>query len=205
VDEYSHELKPEARHYLTRISNSAERLDRLIQDVLNYSRIVNGELALEPVDPGPLLEEIIDSYPHLQKAKGHIVIEKPLPAVMANRAALTQVISNLLGNAVKFVAPGVEPSVIVRAENSREKVRFWIEDNGIGIEPQAQKRIFQLFQRLHRPELYEGTGLGLAIVRKSAERMGGAVGVESEPGKGSRFWFELKPAKVDHVCNDPVD
>lgn len=194
VEDYAHELSPEARQYLGRITNSAERLDRLIQDVLNYSRIVSGELQLERVEPASLLEDIIESYPHLQKAKRNITIEKPLLAVMANRAALTQVFSNLLGNAIKFVAQEVEPRVVVRSESLGSKVRFWVEDNGIGIEPNARKRIFQLFQRLHRPELYEGTGLGLAIVRKSAERMGGAVGVESEAGVGSRFWIELPGA-----------
>jgi signal transduction histidine kinase len=96
----------------------------------------------------------------------------------------------------------VTPRIRVRAETRDGWARLWFEDNGIGIDGPAQKRIFQLFQRLQRPENYEGTGLGLAIVRKAVERMGGHVGLESELGTGSRFWVELKleePARAPNV------
>ncbi|MDB6034361.1 MAG: hypothetical protein JWM16_4699, partial [Verrucomicrobiales bacterium] len=191
VEDYSSQLDRTAQEYLRRISNSADRMDRLIQDVLNYSKIVSGALQLVPIDVHPLLEDIIQTYSNLQLSEVKITLHEPLPPVMANLAALTQVFSNLLGNAVKFVAPGVTPRVHVKAEPRGEYVRFWFEDNGIGIEPEAQNRIFQLFQRLNRAELYEGTGLGLAIVRKAVEKMGGKLGLESEFGKGSRFWVEL--------------
>jgi signal transduction histidine kinase len=105
------------------------------------------------------------------------------------------VFSNLLGNAVKFVAPDVSPRIKIHAEPARvgdHSVRFWFEDNGIGIEPESTQRIFQMFQRLNRAELFEGTGVGLASVRKAVERMGGNVGVKSKAGHGSRFWVELK-------------
>jgi signal transduction histidine kinase len=111
---------------------------------------------------------------------------------MGNEALLTQCFSNLLGNAVKFVAPGTRPQIFVHAEKRDQFTRIWVEDNGIGIPAQAQKRLFGLFQRLSANE--DGTGVGLAIVRKVAERMGGKVGAESEPGKGSRFWVELRAA-----------
>ena len=190
-NEYADRLDKSGCDYLRRISTSAERLDRLIQDVLNYSKVVRGELKLERVQTGQLMQDILESYPNLQPPHAEIIVQSPLPAVWANPAALTQVISNLLGNAVKFVAPGVHPRVVVRAENSGEFVRFWFEDNGIGISPEGQRRLFQIFQRIHRPELYEGTGIGLAIVRKAAERMGGRVGVESDGKNGSRFWVEF--------------
>src|SRR5205085_5690903 len=123
-----------------------------------------------------------------------IHIETPLPSVLANEAALTQVVSNLLGNAVKFVAPGTRPRIRVRADGENGFVRLWFEDNGIGIPKDAQPRLFQMFQRLNRADTYEGTGIGLAIVRKAVERMGGTLGVESEPDKGSRFWVKLRRA-----------
>jgi signal transduction histidine kinase len=100
----------------------------------------------------------------------------------------------MLDNAVKFVAPGVKPRVRVWTEPRADKVRLWIEDNGIGIEAESQKRLFFMFERLHSQTAYEGTGIGLAIVRKAIERMKGEVGLESEPGRGSRFWFELQKA-----------
>jgi PAS domain S-box-containing protein len=192
LEDYAHGFSPDALHYLQRIAKSAERLDRLIQDVLTYSKIMSGEMDLQPVQPEPLLREIVESYPNLHSSKAEIVLQEPLPPVLANSAALTQVFSNLLGNAVKFVKPGTQPRVIVRAEQGNGSVRFWFEDNGIGMPPEASSRIFQMFQTLNQPGLYEGTGLGLAIVRKALTRMDGAVGVESVPGQGSRFWVDLR-------------
>ncbi|MDB6034254.1 MAG: hypothetical protein JWM16_4592, partial [Verrucomicrobiales bacterium] len=194
LEEYAPEFGPEALNYIRRMSKSAERLDRLIQDVLTSSKIMCSEMDLQPVQPEPLLREIIESYPNLYSSKAEIVLQEPLPAVLANSAALTQVFSNLLGNAVKFVEPGTQPRVVVRAEQGNASVRFWLEDNGIGMPPEATSRIFQMFQTLNRPGLYEGTGLGLAIVRKALTRMNGAVGAESVLGQGSRFWVDLKPA-----------
>jgi signal transduction histidine kinase len=189
--EYADNLDDEARDFLRRIRASAERLDRLIQDVLNYSKVVRGELPISTVDSGKLIRDIVQTYPNLDSSAADIVLQEPLPAVRANPAALTQVVSNLLGNAVKFVAPGVRPRVLVRADNSGSVVRLWFEDNGIGIPETALDRIFKMFERMHRPGEYDGTGIGLAIVRKAIERMGGALGVESKPGEGSRFWVEL--------------
>ena len=109
---------------------------------------------------------------------------------MGNQAGLTQCLSNLLGNAVKFVKPGERPQVRIRAEQRDAWVRLWVEDNGIGIPPEAVSRVFDMFSRAHKG--YQGTGIGLALVRKVAQRMGGRVGVDSEVGKGSRFWIELR-------------
>ncbi len=194
MEEYAKKLDARAQQYLQRIMNSAERLDRLIQDVLSYSKIMRGDLALEPVSTRTLLDDIIQSYPNLQPPKVEITLEEPLPPVMANLAALTQAFSNLLGNAAKFVAPGVTPKIRIWSELKQKTVRIWIADNGIGIESGAQERIFQLFQRLHGPDIYEGTGVGLAIVKKAVEKMGGKVGVESGEEQGSKFWLELTAA-----------
>ena len=129
---------------------------------------------------------------------------------------MTQCFSNLLGNAIKFVAPGTRPLVRIWAELAKAEgrtqntetgitqnatpntqpasslVRLWFADNGVGIPQDAQERIFKMFQRLDKS--YDGTGVGLTVVRKAVEKMGGRVGLESEPGRGSRFWVELKPA-----------
>jgi signal transduction histidine kinase len=100
-----------------------------------------------------------------------------------------------LGNAVKFVEPGLAPRVRIKAKIVPEgMVQISFEDFGIGIRKEAQERVFMMFQRLNPPGRYEGTGIGLTIVRKAVERMGGRVGLESEPGKGSKFWVQLKQA-----------
>jgi signal transduction histidine kinase len=118
----------------------------------------------------------------------------PLPRVMANAVTLTQVLANLLGNALKFVPAGVTPVVIFRAEECGEMVRISIEDNGIGIPKEYHEKIFRVFERLQKDKS-EGTGIGLAIVRKGVERMGGKVGLESGPPRvGSMFWIELLKA-----------
>jgi signal transduction histidine kinase len=95
---------------------------------------------------------------------------------------------------VKFVYPGTTAFVRVWAETHDGRVRIWIADNGIGIEPKNHERIFQMFERINSAKDYEGTGIGLAIVKKAVERMGGQIGVESDLGKGARFWFELRCA-----------
>ncbi len=202
----------EAQGYLQKITAAAERMDSLIVDALNYSRAVRQELALAPVDPAALLRGMLDSYPEFQAAAADIDIRGELPPVMGNEAALTQCFSNLLGNAVKFVKPGEKPRLRVWAEPCQEPeaplgawaaprtraepgwIRIWVEDNGIGIPPGLLPRVFDMFSRGHNT--YEGNGIGLALVRKVVERMGGRLGVESEEGKGSRFWVELRPASA---------
>jgi signal transduction histidine kinase len=183
--------------YLSRIRNSANRLDQLIQDVLNYSKVIRGDIPITSVDTGKLLQDILTSYPNLQRPDVRIEVKGDMPVVQGNPAALTQVFSNLLDNAVKFVKPGVEPRVTIAAQPVPENasaVRISIQDNGIGIHEKALRRMFQMFQRLNPADYYEGTGIGLAIVRKAVERMGGSVGVESTVGRGSTFWIELQRA-----------
>jgi len=191
LDQFGDKLGPEAADFLNRISSSAMRLDRLIQDVLTYSRVVRSELHLVPVDLDRLVRETIESYPEWQKPKAEIRVEGKLPTVLGNEAFLTQCITNLVGNAVKFVRIGQTPRVKIWAETSNGCARVCFEDNGIGIPAKDQQRIFGMFERLHNIGVYEGTGIGLAIVRKAVDRMGGRLSVESEPGKGSKFFVEL--------------
>ncbi|MET0263945.1 MAG: ATP-binding protein [Rariglobus sp.] len=192
AEECMDSLNEQSREYLNRITTAASRMDRLITDALSYSKVVRHEMPKEPVDVVRLLRGMVDSYPIFQEPKARIEIADDLPAVMGNEAGLTQCFSNLLGNAVKFVSPGKIPHVRITGERHGDMVRFWCEDNGIGIPKELQARVFVMFQRLSKD--YEGTGIGLALVKKVVERMGGSVGLESEPGKGTRFWIELKAA-----------
>jgi signal transduction histidine kinase len=112
--------------------------------------------------------------------------------VLAHEGFLTQCVSNLLGNAIKFVAPGVQPRVRIWAEPRDTHVRINFQDNGVGVAPEDETRIFRMFERIHPAAEYEGTGIGLTIVRKAVERMGGRVNFESKPGQGTTFWLELR-------------
>ena len=193
VDDYGGKLDERGIDLLQRIMRSSLRLDRLIQDVLSYSKVLHAQGLLQPVDLGGLLRDIIATYPNGHKAE--FQIQGKLPTVHGNEAFLTQCFSNLLANAAKFVAPGTTPRVEIGAEEREQQmVRVWIQDNGIGIAAEDHDRIFRMFERINLATDYEGTGIGLTIVRKAAERMGAQVGFESELGKGSRFWIQIQKA-----------
>ena len=198
--DYKNRLDPEAQHYLDRIFRSANRLDLLVQDVLAYSRMTKGEVELRTVDVERLLDDIIAATPEFQAPRARIKIARPLHWVIGHEAYLTQCITNLLGNAVKFVSPQMVPAIVVRSEALDRKVRLWFEDNGIGIDPTHHDRIFDMFGQVHPQKKYGGTGIGLAIVRKAAHRMNGEVGVDSALDKGSRFWLLLNG--VNHDDNE---
>ncbi len=185
-------LSETGQMYVARISKSAERMDRLITDALDYAKLSQQAFEIQEVDTRALLRGMLDTYPQYQPLAAKISVSDTLPAVLANEAGLTQCFSNLLDNAIKFVQPGHIPEIQIRAEDKGELVRLWVEDHGIGIPLEYQDKVFGMFQRLH--DGYEGTGIGLALVRKTAQRMNGSVGVESEPGQGSRFWLEFKKA-----------
>lgn len=185
---------PEGVDYLQRIARAAHRMDRLLSDVLSFSKISRQELVLEPVALEPLIQDIIGEREELQPHASEITIAGPLAPVQGNSPSLTQCLANLLENAVKFVAPGVRPEVKVYTVMEDRTVRVCVQDNGIGIDPEGQARLFKIFERLHPQKRYEGTGLGLAIVLRAAERMGGTAGVTSTPGAGSTFWIELPKA-----------
>ncbi|MBN1485031.1 MAG: PAS domain-containing protein [Chloroflexia bacterium] len=196
-EDYGPKLEESGSHYLERIRNAATRMDALIQDLLAYSRIGRDQILLEPISLEGVLSEIrslLDATIEQQGAE--IAVESPLPSVVGQRSILVQVISNLVSNALKFVAPGTRPQVRIWAQEAQDTVRLWVEDNGIGIDPQDQERIFQVFERLHSFEHYPGTGIGLAIVRKGIERLRGRVGLDSGPGQGSRFWIELPSIRL---------
>jgi signal transduction histidine kinase len=192
LQEHAARLNLEGTRHLQRINSAAGLMSALIDDVLTYARVLRCDIRMEAIDLDKLVRQIIETYPQLQPGAAEIQIDGALPKVQANQASLWQCLSNLLTNAVKFVAPGTKPRVKVRAETIGADVRLWVEDNGIGIASKHRERIFGMFERVSGAADYEGTGIGLTIVRKAAERMGGNAGVESVVGQGSKFWIQLK-------------
>jgi PAS domain S-box-containing protein len=185
-------LDQDGKETLERIANAALRMDQLILDLLRLGRISTAELSTEQVDLQEILDDALSVLASEFKRVGaRLKVCQPLHPVQGNKVLLDQAITNLLGNAIKFVRPNVPPEVTVRTEPKGKMIRVYVEDNGIGIKPAQIRKLFQPFLRLVSADQYPGTGVGLAIVRKAAERLGGSVGVESEPGKGSCFWIDL--------------
>ena len=193
MDDYGSLLDRQGTDYLNQIMRSALRLDRLIQDVLRYSRIAHGKLPMGRVDLDHLVRDVISEFSTGQPLKPKFRIKGRLPAVTGNEALLGQCVSNLLANSIKFVSPGTTPEMEISSEPvSPDSIRVWFKDNGIGIAPEDHDRVFRLFERIHPIAEFEGTGIGLSIVSKAVERMGAQVGFESGLGKGSKFWIQIK-------------
>jgi PAS domain S-box-containing protein len=191
MEDYGSQLEENAKRYLERIMLGGSRMDRLIQDMLTYSRLNRRDMRLGPVSLDKLTRDLFRQFLDADNLQADLLIEEELLDVVGHEPSLMQAVSNLLHNAMKFVAPGTKPKVRVRTDRRSGDVRLWVEDNGIGVRPEYQHRLFSVFERIHRERNYDGTGIGLAIVRKAVERMGGKVGVESDGVNGSRFWIQL--------------
>lgn len=234
LDDFAANIPPDGAAMLRRIHRAGERLDALTRDLLEFSRLARTDVQLSVVDVDEVVHDIMHATPALQN--GVLTVCGPLPPVRAQRMYLQQCLSNLLDNAVKFAAAGVEPRITIWAETHERaaepvqrpvavaawpcetlgaadlaatsvppvtgsgvsfpattgrRVRIWVEDNGIGIAPEAHQRIFGIFERAGGVEHVEGTGIGLAIVARAVQQMGAACGVESSVGRGSRFWLEF--------------
>jgi signal transduction histidine kinase len=196
LEDYAAVLGVDGRSMLARVTASADQMGRLLDDLLEYGSMNQAQVDLEPIELSQAVSEALALLEgEIRNKKAMVSVAEHLPEVSGHLATLVVVINNLVSNALKFMPAGVQPQVGISAERTGSGVRLWVEDNGIGIAPANQEKIFGAFERLHSRREYPGTGLGLAIVRKGAERMGGHAGVESEPGKGSRFWVELKAAE----------
>jgi signal transduction histidine kinase len=191
LDDYGPKLDGPAKGYLINLNRAVIRMDALTRDLLNYSRIVRQSIELEPVNVDTVWQDVAAMNPALQPPNADMIVSPDLLPVRAHPTLLVQCLANLLDNAAKFVAPGVTPRIHIHTEPRGERVRIWLEDNGIGIDPAHHQKIFGIFERIGNLKNNEGTGIGLAIVARAVQRMGGKCGVESSPGNGSRFWIEL--------------
>lgn len=197
LEDYSDRLDEDGQEYTRRIVQAAQEMDTLILNLLDYSRLSRSDIPLQALNLNGVVAAVVA---HIQDdiaaKRAQVTVEPDLPNVMGHYTTLSQILTNLLTNALKFTHRDRQPQIYLWAEERPNEtigyVRLWVEDNGIGIEPRFQEQIFQVFERLHSAETYPGTGIGLAIVRKGVERMDGRVGIESQLGQGSRFWIELR-------------
>jgi signal transduction histidine kinase len=187
---YRGRLDSDADEFLDYIQSAVERMSRLINDLLLYSRLVGTPLALEVVASGEALDQALANLRQQIIQTGATIQSAPLPSVRANRSQLVQVFQNLISNALKYRS-AAPPAVTISAQRAGRWWEFRVSDNGIGIAPEYHQRIFELFQRLHGQNEYDGTGLGLAVVKGIVERHGGQVWVESRLGAGATFCFTL--------------
>jgi PAS domain S-box-containing protein len=191
---YKGKLDSDADDFIAFAVDGANRMQRLIQDLLAYSRVgTKGQELLDTASGEALATAILNLGGAIEES-GALVTHDPLPTILADEGQLVQLFQNLVGNAIKYQAAGI-PRVHISAakhgKNGGTKWIFSIKDNGLGIEPQYFERIFGMFQRLHKREEFAGTGIGLAICKKIVERHGGSISVESQPGQGSTFRFAL--------------
>ncbi|MGA9853191.1 MAG: ATP-binding protein [Gammaproteobacteria bacterium] len=192
LEDYGPGLDEAGRDYLARIVTASQNMDALIQDLLAYSHISRSHMVLEGVRLDKVMLEVLEELAReIELRQAVIRTEVPAMTVQAHPGMLKQVILNLVSNAIKFVAPGKQPEVVITAEGYDGRVILSVSDNGIGIPPEHRERIFNVFERLHGTESYQGTGIGLSIVKKGLARMQGEVSVESG-STGSTFRVNLK-------------
>lgn len=189
-DRYGTLLPDEAETFVRHTVDGATRMQTLIDDLLTYSRLTSREAPLEPTDVGEVLQEAIANLATSIRESRAVITHDSLPVVPGDRVQLVQVLQNLLSNALKYRSERT-PKIHVGCKNTPDEWLLWVRDNGIGIPPQYQDKIFKLFQRLHGRQEYSGTGIGLAVCKKVIERHGGRIWVESEPEEGSTFFFTI--------------
>jgi light-regulated signal transduction histidine kinase (bacteriophytochrome) len=191
---YKGQLDEKADKYIHYASDGARRMQRLVSDLLAYSRVGSQGQPLEPTSSQKALQDVLKGLQQVVRETGTRVEFDGLPTVMADPSQLHQLLQNLISNAIKFRGDA-PPHIVVRAQREGTQWSFSVADNGIGLEQRYAERIFQMFQRLHELGRYEGSGIGLAICKRIVERHGGRIWVDSTLGKGTTFHFTLANAE----------
>ncbi len=192
-------LDQKADEYIDYAMRSSAHMARLIDDLLQYSRIDQGDLERMPVDMNTVFDRVRENLNATIDELGAAVSSDPLPTVNANGSQMVQLLQNLVANALKFHGQEA-PVVHLSATRADSMWQFSVKDNGIGVDPRYKDKLFKLFSRLHSQEEYEGTGIGLATVKRIVERNGGKVWLDSEVGKGTTFFFTI-PDDVDRLAD----
>lgn len=177
--------------YLHYITDNAKRMQKMIRDILAFSRVGREEVAVERVDCNTVVREVLSEFEPVITEKSAQVICGDLPTLHTSRTLMRVLLQNLIGNALKFQKGDEPPAITITAEQQENMWQFSVRDNGIGIDPALHDKVFAIFQRLHRQEDYPGTGIGLSTCRKLIRLYGGDIGFESTPDKGANFFFTL--------------
>jgi signal transduction histidine kinase len=221
LEDYADVLPPDAKDIIQKLEHAPRRMEALIRDLLEFSKVSRQNVTLSETELEPILEDLLAMRgPDVRSA---VTIVTPLHPVKAHKALLQQVLGNLIDNAIKFVNPDNQPNIEIRTEivghkspsargsllfssedidvldknpaaEPSKQIKLSVVDKGIGIAPEAHQKIFGIFERGLNADSYEGTGMGLAIVARAMQKMKGSCGVESKPGEGSQFWIELPAA-----------
>ena len=187
---YKGNLDSKADKYIRFSVDGATRMQKLIDDLLEFSRVTTHAQEFKPTDLESIFTQIQSNLEVSIKENNALISHDPLPTIMADKTQITQVFQNLISNALKFRSES-QPAIKISVEKRKNDWLFGVKDNGIGIDPKHSDRIFDVFKRLHKKKDYPGTGIGLSICKKIIERHGGQIWVESEPGKGSIFYFTI--------------
>jgi signal transduction histidine kinase len=190
---YGHHFDSDAREFIGFAVDGAGRMHRLIADLLSFSRVQTKARHFEPVNCQEVVERVLDNLKMAIAESQARIAHDSLPVVAGDPSLLSQLFQNLIGNAVKFRAEA-RPEIRLEAQRNGDQWKFSVRDNGIGIDPRHFDRIFMIFQRLHGRDKYPGTGIGLSLCKKIVERHGGRIWLESEPGRGTTFFFTLPAA-----------
>ena len=192
------QLDADAERFVSRTVAAAERMKTLINALLAYSRVGTRGQSFEPTDCSARLDQVLDNLKVAVEESQAAVTQDPLPTVMADATQLSQLLQNLIGNALKFRGDQA-PEIHIGAERQDRAWLFSVRDKGIGIDAQYFERIFQVFQRLHTRKEYAGTGIGLSICKRIVERHNGRIWVESAPEKGTTFYFTVPDRSPEEV------
>ncbi|MDO8303930.1 MAG: ATP-binding protein, partial [Sedimentisphaerales bacterium] len=191
LEDYATKLDDNGKDLITKIRSSSEQMRKIIEDLLSFSRLGNQEIKKEYLAMGPMVKEVCDELKQAVPNRSITCTIQELPDSRADEATMRLVWSNLLSNAIKYTGPKKEAIIEIGSTSDKDKITYFVKDNGVGFDMKNVNKLFNIFQRLHSVEEFEGTGVGLANVKRIIERHGGTVSAEGKVGEGSTFSFTL--------------